>query len=173
MLFWHFLLIYERLKLYVEIIFELTNRKSIIWNFIDDTFRNFCKSKTNKEMQFFEHKWRHDFHFQKMINFDDMMWFLFDFTLNKQNNWSIYEKSNILIVIRKIMIEHNTLFYLYDNFVYNDRFEIMTFFSNLNVQQKNFNKIMSTMRIAIENNFDIIRNLWIAHAFEKSMKFDL
>ena len=57
------------------------------------------------------------------------------------------------------MIEHDTLFYLYDDFVYNNRFEIMTSFSNSNSQQKKFNKIMSTMRIAIENNFDITKNL--------------
>lgn len=173
MLFWHSLLIYERLELYVEVISELTNRESVIWNFIDDTFQDFCKSKANQKIHFSEHKWRHDFHFQEIVNFDDMMWSLFDFTLNKQNDWSIYEKSSILRVLREIMIEHDTLLYLYDDLAYNDRFEVMTSFSNSNSQQKKFNKIMSTMRIAVENSFDIIRNLWIAHAFEKSMKFEL
>ena len=172
MLFWHFYFTYERLEKYAYAISELTNRESFVWNFIDDTFRDFAKFEANQKIHFSNYKWKHEMHFQEVVDFDDLIWSLYDSTLDKQNDWNIYEKSDLLDVIREIMNEQNFLLYLYEDSAYNEHFDIMNSYSNSTNEKFEFNKIMSSMRIAIEHSFDIIKNLWIVHAFEKFMKLD-
>lgn len=49
--------------------------------------------------------------------------------------------------------------YLYGDFAYNNCFSVLCPYQNAFDAQKNFNIDMSRVRIAVENSFDITRNL--------------
>ena len=58
------------------------------------------------------------------------------------------------------MIDHDKLLYLYENSIYNDRYDVMISSQHSdNKTKKILKKNMSSVQVVVENNFDIIKNL--------------
>ena len=172
MLHWFKRLIYEKTFEYAAIITNFEN-SWCFWNFIDDIVNFIYKSKKqmkNKNDQrdfYLKHKHQHQFNYQIIITFNDLIINFMNFFVDKRNDWNMYRNSDLTNYFQKLNASKQVCerLWLYDDSAYQNCWNIIEAkktYANCSLSSKNrlLNRSLIFLRIEMKHVFDMHVNSW-------------
>jgi len=142
------------------------------WGFIDGTFRGIQRPGRRQEDWYSGHYKSHGFKFQAITTPDGLVSSLCGPHTGPRNDWHVYNNSVVPNKLRQLRIHRGVRLYLYGDLAYSQRFGIMAPHQvrrgrrYLNERQQQFNRQLSTSRIAVEHAFGQTQSLWTYTAFQ-------
>lgn len=146
-----------------------------VWSFLDGTFRPFARPGVGQRMFYSGHKKRHGIKYQGLVTPDGLISALDGPFYGKIGDWRMWINSGIRDKLRALLGH----FSLADRpVIYGDAaykmggFGIIGAFTAkmnqpLTQEERQFNRIMSSFRIAVEHSFGRVVNLWQANEFTR------
>lgn len=176
-LFWdHRRLTVERLKIYAKHI-ERAGGTNMIWGYIDGTLQRICRPTNNQRLFYSGHKHFHGFKYQGVISPDGLFASVFGPIVGSRGDWFVYGEIGLGDLIDGLFanVPEPERIYLYGDPAYHGSNATIGAFrrprgGNLAAEQRQFNKSMSKLRIAVEHGFGQIQRLWIKNVFYISQK---
>jgi DDE superfamily endonuclease len=147
-----------------------------VYGFVDGTFRGHCRPSGPDAQRtvYSGHKRAHGLNWQAIVTPDGLVSSLVGPFAGANNDWSMWKRSGCEEDIRKVMAGKETL-YIYGNPAYNSSFGVACPFKHpygrryLSRAQQEFNRSLSTVRIAVEQAFGDVQVQWTYTAFSKAL----
>lgn len=153
---------------------ELNTNQLLFWGFIDGTFRGVARPINEQKEMYSGYKREHGIKFQNIILLDGLLMLQKPYE-GKLNDWKMFKQSEVENRIRTIFRDKE-LFYLYENPAYKATFDVLNPWrgaSTLNDDQRNFNKSMTKVRIAVEQRFDLTQKFWSHNSWAVTQQIKL
>ena len=177
-LHWHFMFNdYKHLRRYDKVVKKKLNiENSDIIDFIDDIFRDVCRSVKKQQQIYSNYKKHHDIRWQNIMFSNDIIDSLIDSYEKKINDWIIWQINDVEQRLKNISRNQIRSIYLYENSIYRAIFDVIESFrdrATLSFEKHEFNKSMILVRIVVKQNFDFTQKQWSHHDWSLFMKMNL
>lgn len=160
------------LQKYANVIHDAGAPLKGVWGFIDCTFRRICRPSQWQRQAYTGHKRIHALKFQAIMLPNGMFGHLFGPHKGRRNNCALLNHSQILEMCAEHAVRNGTnedtpdeehYFQLFGDPAYGVSAQIQSPFSGLGErteEEKQWNEMMSQVRIVVEHGFGIITNTW-------------
>ena len=172
MLRFHPSLTYKRVKKYARAVKSMSGLRgsSMIWGFIDGTFRRLARPGRYQHFWYSAYKKSHGMGWLAVTCPDGLIGAFFGPYEGKMNDIAMLQRSGLTEHLRDLFRGRKQYDLFGDKaYVYQD-FIICPYRGWKSRRKNRFNTSMSRARIAVEYTFGLTQNLWISNAFKQQLK---
>lgn len=170
-------LTFERVRAYAEAI-NTSQGGDIYWGFLDGTARRICRPDWHQEVSYSGYKKGHVFNMQAITTPDGLISSLDGPYPGRMNDARMVRESGLEDHLRRLFEGRppSEWVWLYGDKAYSGKFGIMGAYKRRNIERglaadlRAYNRTMASMRMAVENGFAMVSNLFQVTNFKMLQK---
>jgi len=172
---WHPSLTYNRVRRYARAVKRSGNMRgrSVIWGFIDGTFRRLARPEKRQHFWYSAYKKSHGMGWLAITCPDGLIGSFYGPFEGKMNDIVMLQKSGISQRLRDLFYGRRQYDLFGDKAYVHQDFIMCPYRGWTSKRRKRFNTSMSKARVAVEHSFGLTQNLWVSNAFKQQLKSGL
>jgi hypothetical protein len=164
---------YRRLRRFAQAVSN-AGAEGPIWGFVDGHFQGFARPGKHQRKQYSGHKKAHGCKYSAIVTPDGIVSSLVGPFNGSENDWFMFQRSGVIRRLRRLFTNRRQLF-LYGDPAYYSSFGVIAPFKHrlgrrhLTMEQRRFNKHLSSFRISVEHAFGDTTRKWTYTTFAKQL----
>ena len=133
-----------------------------IWCFLDGTLRKIAKPVRHQRIAYSGHKRTHGYTHQALVAPDGLVVSIVGPYAGSMHDVTVWQESGMHDTLTPLATQGNTIYHIFGDKAYGGQPLIMTPFKPaVTAAQRMYNKAMSQLRVAVENGFGRVIQLWL------------